>query len=85
MDYPQSSPPVKIFIIVGVGVLVFLLLLVLIVTQALKNKLTATARTKMNALTSVSPIIFNIMILMVAQRPMMQIDNALISMVGQYT
>jgi hypothetical protein len=45
MDYPQSSPPVKIFIIGGVGVLVFLLLLVLIVTQALKNKLTATATT----------------------------------------
>jgi hypothetical protein len=45
MDYPQSSPPAKIFIMVGVGVLVFLLLLVLIVTQALKNKPTATATT----------------------------------------
>jgi hypothetical protein len=38
MDYPQTSPPAKVFIMIGAGVLVFLLLLVLIVTQALKNK-----------------------------------------------
>lgn len=38
MDYPSSTPPAKIFIMIGAGVLVFLLLLVVFITQALKNK-----------------------------------------------
>lgn len=43
MDYPSSSPPAKVFIMIGGGVLVFLLLLILIISQALKNKPATTA------------------------------------------